>query len=326
MNEHSHLRDGQLRHVPVLLSRCLDLLAPAIATSSTPVVIDATVGMGGHTMAMLERFPTLEVVGIDRDSQALAIAQERTRAFADRVHFVHAVYDDIDAALSGLGIDSIQGALFDLGVSSMQLDEAQRGFAYSQDAPLDMRMDSSSELTAADVLNQYSHQDLVRVLRTYGEEKFAPRIASAIIREREVQPFTTSARLVELIRQSIPAPARRTGGNPAKRTFQALRIEVNAELDVLRRALPAAIEVTAVGGRLVVMSYHSLEDKITKECFNVVTELRAPADLPVVPDYLQPTWVSLTRGAEMASADEIAANPRAGSVRLRAIEHVRAAA
>lgn len=326
MNKHSHLRDGQLRHVPVLLNRCLDLLAPAIATSTTPVVIDATVGMGGHTIALLERFPTLTVVGIDRDTDALAIAAERTRAYADRVHFVHAVYDEIDAALSGLGITSVQGALFDLGVSSMQLDEAERGFAYSQDAPLDMRMDSSSGRTAADVLNQYSQQDLVRVLRTYGEEKFAPRIAAAIVREREIAPFTTSARLVELIRQSIPAPARRTGGNPAKRTFQALRIEVNAELEVLRRALPAAIEVTAVGGRLVVMSYHSLEDKITKECFNVVTQLRVPADLPVVPEYLQPTWVTLTRGAEMASDEEIAANPRAGSVRLRAIEHVRAAA
>ena len=220
----------------------------------------------------------------------------------------------------------VDGVLFDLGVSSMQLDEAERGFAYSQDAPLDMRMDPTKGQTAADVLNTYAANELARVLREYGEEKFAKRIADAVVRERGKQPFDSSARLVELIRDSIPAPARRTGGNPAKRTFQALRIEVNAELEVLERAIPSAIDALTVGGRIVVMSYQSLEDRITKRAMTSRATTDVPPDLPFVPAGHEPELKLLTRGAEKASDAEIAENPRAASVRLRAAERMREAA
>ena len=239
---------------------------------------------------------------------------------------VHAVYDELPAVLRDLGLDRVQGILFDLGVSSMQLDEAERGFAYAQDAPLDMRMDQTSGITAAEVLNTYSAADLTRVLRQYGEEKFASRIAARIVVERKVEPFTTSARLVDLIRSCIPAPARRTGGNPAKRTFQALRIEVNGELDTLRRALPAALESLAIGGRIVVMSYQSLEDRIVKHVLAAGARSSVPVDLPVVPDEYRPWLRLLTRGAEVADAEEIEQNPRAASVRVRAAEKVGEAA
>jgi 16S rRNA (cytosine1402-N4)-methyltransferase len=208
--------------------------------------------------------------------------------------------------------------LFDLGVSSMQLDLRERGFAYAEDAPLDMRMDDTTGRTAADVLNEYDADDLARILRDYGEERFARAIARAIVRERARTPFDRSARLVDLLREVIPAPARRTGGHPAKRTFQALRIEVNDELGVLRRAIPAALDSVAVGGRVVVMSYHSLEDRLVKQAFAARTRSRAPEGLPVVPAGYEPEFTLVTRGAEKAGADEIAANPRAASVRLRA--------
>jgi 16S rRNA (cytosine1402-N4)-methyltransferase len=239
------------------------------------------------------------------------------------VTLVHAVYDEVAEVLAGLGHPRVDGVLFDLGVSSMQLDLRQRGFAYAEDAPLDMRMDDTHGPTAADVLNEYSVKDLTRVLSTYGEERFARRIAEAVARERATEPFTGSARLVRLLYDVIPAPARRKGGHPAKRTFQALRIEVNDELSVLRRALPAAIEAIGVGGRVVVMSYHSLEDRITKQVFaeNVRSDL--PPDLPVTAEGHEPPFRLVTRGAEKAAADEIAQNPRAASVRLRAIERVR---
>jgi 16S rRNA (cytosine1402-N4)-methyltransferase len=205
----------------------------------------------------------------------------------------------------------------------MQLDVADRGFAYREDAPLDMRMDPTSGPTAADVLNTYPQRDLTRLLREYGEERFAPRIAAAIVRERSRAPFTRSARLVELLYDQIPAPARRTGGHPAKRTFQALRIEVNDELGVLRRAIPAAIDSLAVGGRVVVESYHSLEDRLVKRAFADATKVDVPPDLPFVPVDREPALRLVTRGAERATDDEIAANPRAASVRLRAVERIR---
>ncbi|HSN86124.1 MAG TPA: 16S rRNA (cytosine(1402)-N(4))-methyltransferase RsmH, partial [Thermoanaerobaculia bacterium] len=225
--------------VPVLLERCLELLAPALSRPGA-VAVDATLGLGGHTEAMLAAPPGLVVIGLDRDLEALARATDRLAPFGERFQGVHCVYDQLPEALSGLGHRRADAILFDLGVSSMQLDIADRGFAYSQDAVLDMRMDQTQGITAAEVLNTYPVGDLARILRTYGEEKFAGPLARAIVREREREPFSTSPRLVELIRDTIPAPARRTGGNPAKRTFQALRIEVNSELDVLRRAIPAA--------------------------------------------------------------------------------------
>ncbi|WP_243838990.1 MULTISPECIES: 16S rRNA (cytosine(1402)-N(4))-methyltransferase RsmH [Aeromicrobium] len=310
-------------HVPVLLERVLDLLAPAIV-GDRPVVVDATLGLGGHTEAMLNRFPTVHVIGIDRDPDALERARTRLAGFGDRVTYAHAVYDEIADVVREAGFRSVSGVLFDLGVSSMQLDVADRGFAYAQDAPLDMRMNPEDELTAADILNTYTSRDLARVLREYGEEKFAKRIADTVVAERAKEPFTTSARLVDLVRDCIPQAARRTGGNPAKRTFQALRIEVNDELGVYRRALPAALEVLAPGGRVVVLSYHSLEDRITKRAFTEVTTTDVPRDLPFVPEGHEAKYRLVTRGAEMATEAEIDDNSRARSVRLRVAERIAA--
>jgi 16S rRNA (cytosine1402-N4)-methyltransferase len=284
--------------------------------------VDATLGLGGHTEAVLTRCPNAHVIGIDRDTHALEMAGRRLEQFAGRTTFVHAVYDEIPEVLAELGHEHVDGVLFDLGVSSMQLDVRGRGFAYAEDAPLDMRMNDTAGQTAADVLNTYPAGELARILKTYGEERFARRIAESIVREREREPFTRSARLVELIRDAIPAPARRTGGHPAKRTFQALRIEVNDELSVLRRALPGAIGAIGVGGRVVVMSYHSLEDRLVKQAFIEHTRSDVPPDMPFVPEGHEPALRLVTRGSEKASAAEIEENPRAASVRLRAVERV----
>jgi len=313
------------RHVPVLLERCVALLAPGL-TEPGAVLVDATLGLGGHSEAILGAFPEVRVIGVDRDPEALQLSRERLAPFADRITLVHAVYDELPQVLREQGLSQVQGVLFDLGVSSLQLDERSRGFSYAQDAPLDMRMDPTAGATAADILNTYSAAELARVLREYGEERFARRIADRLVRERAAAPFDTSARLVELVRAAIPAATRRTGGNPAKRTFQALRIEVNGELAVLERALPAAVAALAVGGRIVVMSYQSLEDRLTKRTLTAGATSTAPPDLPVVPESLQPRLRLLTRGAESASEAEIELNPRAASVRLRAAERVRAAA
>jgi 16S rRNA (cytosine1402-N4)-methyltransferase len=316
------------RHVPVLLDRVVALVAPALerADRERTLLVDATLGLGGHAEAVLERCPQAHVIGIDRDPHALERSKARLAPYGERVTFVHAVYDEIGEVLEDLGHRAVDGVLFDLGVSSMQLDVRERGFAYAEDAPLDMRMNDTDGPTAADVLNTYSAPDLTRILQQYGEERFARRIADAVVRERERQPFDRSARLVELLYASIPAPARRTGGHPAKRTFQALRIEVNDELSALRRALPAAIEAIRVGGRVVVMSYHSLEDRITKQAFADATRSDVPPDLPFVPPGHEPRLRLITRGAEKATAAEVAANPRAASVRLRAVERLREAA
>ncbi|MET0449771.1 MAG: 16S rRNA (cytosine(1402)-N(4))-methyltransferase RsmH [Aeromicrobium sp.] len=310
---------SQPSHVPVLLDRVLDLLAPSL-DADRPVVVDTTLGLGGHTEAMLTRFADLHVIGIDRDPDALARAQARLAPFGDRVTYAHAVYDEIADVVREAGFTTVSGVFFDLGVSSMQLDVADRGFAYAQDAPLDMRMNPEDELTAADILNTYSSRDLSKVLREYGEEKFAKRIADNVVAEREKEPFSTSARLVDLIRSSIPQAARRTGGNPAKRTFQALRIEVNDELGVYRRALPASLELLSPGGRVVVLAYHSLEDRITKRAFTEVTTTDVPRDLPFVPEGHEAKFRLVTRGAELATDAEIEDNPRAKSVRLRVVE------
>ncbi|MGQ0623145.1 MAG: 16S rRNA (cytosine(1402)-N(4))-methyltransferase RsmH [Sporichthyaceae bacterium] len=312
---------GHGTHVPVLLERVLDLLAPAL-TQPGAVAVDATVGLGGHSEALLARFGELQLIGLDRDPAALERSAARLACFGNRVRLVHAVYDELPTVLAGLGHSRVAGLLFDLGVSSMQLDRTERGFAYSHDAPLDMRMDPTRGLTAAAVLNTYAGADLARIMRAYGEERFARRIADAVVRERERTPFTTSGRLVDLIRAVIPAPARRSGGNPAKRTFQALRIEVNSELAVLERAMPAAIAAAAVGGRIVVLSYHSLEDRIVKRSFAAAATSSAPAELPVELPGHSPVLRLIGRG-EVATEAEIAANPRAASARLRAAEKLR---
>src|SRR4051794_39437619 len=312
-------------HVPVLLDRVVALLAPSLQSEGA-VMVDATLGLGGHTEAVLTRCELARVIGIDRDPEALARAGERLAGFGDRFTAVHAVYDELPDVLDDLGLGALGGVdavLFDLGVSSMQLDVRERGFAYASDAPLDMRMDGTTGRTAADVLNTYSAKELSRVLRDYGEERFAGKIAAAVVRQREREPFTTSARLVELLYAEIPAPARRTGGHPAKRTFQALRMEVNDELAVLKRAVPAAIDAIRLGGRVVVEAYHSLEDRLVKQAFAAVTRSLAPPDLPVVPPELEPAFRLVTRGSEQATPDEIAQNPRAASVRLRAVERTK---
>ena len=313
---------AQARHLPVLRDRILDLLAPALEHPGA-VHVDATLGMGGHAEGVLERFPGCTVVGIDRDTEAIALTEQRLARFGDRFRAVHAVYDEIRDVVNGLGLDGVDGILFDLGVSSLQLDEADRGFAYRVDAPLDMRMDQTGGRTAADVLNTYSVEDLTRILREYGEERFARKIAAAVVRERQAEPFTTSGRLVDLLRRVIPAASQRQSGPPAKRTFQALRIEVNDELDVWRRAIGEAIDVLRVGGRIAVLSYHSLEDRATKRAFAAGATSSAPPDLPVeLPEHA--AYLALvTRGAEEPGADEVTTNPRAASARLRVAERVR---
>ena len=316
---------SQSRHVPVMLQRCLDLLAPALERPGA-VAVDCTLGLGGHSEALLGRCPAARLVGIDRDRQAIALAGRRLARFGDRVQTVHAVYDELPDVLTRLTLREVDGVLFDLGVSSMQLDEVERGFAYAKDAPLDMRMDPTRGPTAADVLNGYPAADLARVLREYGEERFAHKIAAAVVRERERAPFTTSGRLVDLLRATIPAASRRTGGHPAKRTFQALRIEVNGELAGLERALPAAIDALAVGGRIVVLSYHSLEDRLVKRTFARGASSTTPRDLPVELPEHRPTLRLLTRGAEAPELAEAEANPRAASAKLRAAERLRRAA
>lgn len=309
-------------HRSVLRDRCVALLTPSIEKSADPIVVDATLGMGGHSEALLESFANLRIVGLDRDKEALAIASHRLERWSDRIDVVHAVYDQIPEVLSELGINGVDGILFDLGVSSLQLDEVERGFSYAHSAPLDMRMDKSAGLTAADVLETYEKSQLIRILKVYGEEKFANRIAENIIKARAVGGLKSTTDLAELVKASIPAPARRIGGNPAKRTFQAIRIEVNQELEILQRALPKALNAIKVGGRVVVMSFQSLEDRIVKEVFQKASESKSPRELPIEIESLKAKFELVFRGSEKASAKEIEENSRAQSVRLRAIERV----
>jgi 16S rRNA (cytosine1402-N4)-methyltransferase len=308
-------------HTSVLLERTVELLAPALDRPGA-VAVDATLGLGGHSEALLAALPSLHLVGIDRDPAAIALAGKRLAPFAARTDLVHARYDALPAVLEELGIETVAGVLFDLGVSSMQLDQDDRGFAYSRDAPLDMRMDTTEQRTAEDVVNGYPEGDLARIFRDYGEERLAGRYARAIAAARSERRITRSAELVSVIEAATPA-AVRTGGHPAKRVFQALRIEVNHELEVLEQAIPAALDVLAVGGRLVVLSFHSLEDRIVKRAITARTVSTAPRGLPIEPEQDRPTFRMLTRGAPSATQEETDRNPRAASVRLRAAERVR---
>ena len=312
-------------HAPVTLERCIELLGPALEADGA-ILVDGTLGLGGHSEAFLERFPGLTLVGIDRDTTALRLAGERLERFGDRVHLVHAVYNEIFDVINDLGFDSVQGILLDLGVSSMQLDEADRGFAYSYEAPLDMRMDTTRGITAAEVVNEYSERDLARIFKEYGEERYAKGVARAIAEARKVAPFATSTELSGLIAKVIPFIPGKSHGHPAKRVFQALRIEVNGELEVLEDTMPAAIQSLAVGGRIVVLSYHSLEDRIVKQAFAAASTSSAPLDLPIELPEHAPILKLIVRGAEAATDEEIATNPRAASVRLRAAEKIRSAA
>ena len=310
-------------HISVALNRCIELLTPAINKSSSPVFVDATLGLGGHSFEMLNSFPNLTLIGIDRDTSAISRASERISQFGNRVHIAHSVFDQFESVVKSFGFEKIDAALFDLGVSSMQLDVAERGFSYSQDAPLDMRMDQTQGITAEEIVNTWSHGDIARILRVYGEEKFAPRIADFILREREIAPIKSTAALSALVKNAIPAAARRTGGNPSKRTFQALRIAVNNELEVIENALPQALDLLNIGGRLVVLSFQSLEDRIVKEAFAQVTQSTSPRDLPIELPGHEAKFKLIAKG-EAATDLEIAENSRAQSVRIRAVERVAA--
>lgn len=317
---------AQNGHIPVLLDRCVELLTPALtrrySDGTDAVLVDATLGAGGHSARFLTELPGLRLIGLDRDPNAIGIAGERLAPFGDRVQLVRTRYDGISAAIAAAGHPHVDAVLFDLGVSSMQLDQAQRGFSYATDAPLDMRMDPDARLTAAEILNTYDAKALARVLRDFGEERFAGRIADKVVKRRMRQPFSTTGELVELLYEAIPAPARRTGGHPAKRTFQALRIAVNGELESLRAAIPAALAALPQGGRIAVMAYQSLEDRIVKVAFAKATASRTPPGLPIELPGHEPEFVALTRGAERAGEDEIERNPRSAPVRLRALEKV----
>jgi 16S rRNA (cytosine1402-N4)-methyltransferase len=314
-------------HVPVLLDRVVELLAPACSADGA-VLVDATLGLAGHSLALLAACPGLRLVGLDRDPEARAEAARRLAAAgaADRATLVAAVFDELPDVLERLGLRTVQAVLFDLGVSSLQLDRPERGFSYATDAPLDMRMDPTAPRTAADVVNGYPVAELARVLRVHGEERFAARIAAAIDRERAVRPLTSTGRLAELVRDAVPAATRRTGGHPAKRTFQALRIEVNDELGALRRALPAAVDALALGGRLAAITFHSLEDRIVKQTLAAGATDRTPPGMPVPLPEHAPVLRLLTRGGEAPSQAEVAANPRSASARIRAAERIREAA
>jgi len=315
---------GDALHVPVMLERCLELLGPALSRPGA-ILIDGTLGLGGHAEAFLRRFDDMTLVGIDRDPEALRLAGERLRPFAGRTHLVHAVSDALPTVLADLGIPAVSGILYDLGVSSMQLDRVDRGFSYARDAVLDMRMDPTAPLTAARILAEYDEGSLRRIFQEYGEEKLAARYARAIVRARGNAAIETSSQLVDLLQDATPA-AVKNAGHPAKRVFQALRVEVNGELDVLARTLPAALDALEVGGRIVVLSYQSLEDRLVKREFQARATSTAPRGLPVELPEHAPELKLLVRGAELATDEEKARNPRATPVRLRAAERLRKAA
>ncbi len=312
-------------HQPVMLERCIELLGEVL-NSENAVLVDGTLGLAGHSEAFLQRFPKLTLVGIDRDANALKLAKERLAPFSNRIHLVQAVYSEIPDVLEDLGINLADAILLDLGVSSMQLDKTERGFSYSQNAPLDMRMDNNSGITAAEVLNEYSEKDPARIFKEYGEERFAKPIAKRIVQLRTSEPFISSKQLTEVIGKIVPFIPGKSSGHPAKRVFQALRIEVNNELGILADTMPAVIDALKVGGRVVVLSYQSLEDRIVKQALVAASTSSAPVDLPVELAEHAPLLRLLVRGAEKASAEEIQNNPRSASVRLRAAEKIRDAA
>jgi 16S rRNA (cytosine1402-N4)-methyltransferase len=318
------IQASNAHHVSVMRDECINLLSPAILAHAKPVVIDATLGLGGHTEALLEKFPHLVVIGIDRDEQAIDLASARLSQFGARFISHHSVFDAIADVAHKHGYSHVQGVLFDLGVSSLQLDKAERGFSYAHDAALDMRMDKSQGKTAADIVNSYAPGELVRILRTYGEEKFATRIVESIVKEREKAPLNSTSHLATLVKNAIPAATRRTGGNPAKRTFQALRIETNDELGAITRAIPQALDLLDVHARLVVMSFQSLEDRIVKNFFQEATTSGTPQGLPVEIAELAAKFTLVFNGSQSSTDKEVEENSRAASVRLRAIERVAA--
>ncbi|MDE0867404.1 MAG: 16S rRNA (cytosine(1402)-N(4))-methyltransferase RsmH [Aquiluna sp.] len=306
-------------HRPVMLQRCMELLRPGI-TGDSAVVIDCTLGLGGHTEALLKEHDNLTVIGIDRDPAALELATARLEPFGTRFIPAAATYDEISEVIAELDLTSVQGILMDLGVSSMQLDEADRGFSYAQDAPLDMRMNQNLGQTAADLIAKLGEKELTKIFRDYGEERFAPLIAKRVVAEREVSDILTSADLNKIVTAVVPMAPGRATGHPAKRIYQALRIAVNSELSGLESALPQAIDALAVGARLVVMSYHSLEDGITKRAMQQAAVSSTPIGMPMQLPGTSPALKVITRGVERATELELSQNPRAASARLRAAQ------
>lgn len=308
----------EFRHRPVLLTECIDNLA----VKPYGIYADGTLGGAGHSSEIAARLSEEGMlIGIDRDTDALAAAEKRLAGYACRKLFVHGNYDKIVQILRENGIEGIDGALLDLGVSSFQLDNPNRGFSYMNDAPLDMRMDRSECLTAVDVVNKYSEAELTRMIREYGEERWASRIAAFIVRKRREKPLTTTYELVDVIKAAIPAGARREGHHPAKKTFQAIRIEVNDELGGLRRALDGFIDALVPGGRLCVISFHSLEDRIVKETFaGKENPCTCPKNIPVCVCGKKPEIRRITKKPVLPSAEEQRENPRARSAKLRVCE------
>ena len=307
------------KHVSVLLSECIE----ALCIKPDGIYVDGTLGLGGHSSEIAKRLTTGLLIGIDRDETAIERAGARLAPYGERVRLVHGNFSDVASILDRLGIDAVDGMLFDLGVSSPQLDEAQRGFSYMQDAPLDMRMDGSASLSAHDVVNTWPESRLKQILYDYGEERYAPRIASAIVRARQERPIETTLELVEIIRSAMPAAALREKQHPAKRTFQAIRIAVNDELGAVQTMMDTAPDKLRPGGRLAVISFHSLEDRIVKNGIRRREDgCTCPRDFPVCTCGFVQTLRSVSRKPILPSPEEQTANPRARSAKLRVAEHV----
>lgn len=316
---------NEYRHIPVLLPECLD----ALNLSPGQTYVDATLGGAGHSLEVAKRIgKTGHLIGIDQDAVARAAATERLNALPEEVRPQISVlagnFGDLDRLLVSAEIPAVDAILFDLGVSSVQIDTPARGFSFKETGPLDMRMDPSNQtLTAAEIINTYNAADLARVIRNHSDEKWASRIAEFVVEARKQAPITESEQLVEIIKAAVPASARRAGGHPAKRTFQALRIEVNAELDVLREGLEAAIRWLAPGGRIAVISYHSLEDRIVKDTFRSMSQgCTCPPDLPVCVCGNKPILKVINRKPTLPSNEEIQRNPRSRSAKLRIAERL----
>lgn len=306
-------------HVTVLLNEAVD----GLNIKEDGIYVDCTLGGAGHSCAILKRLTTGHLYCFDQDQSAIEAAKNRLSQISDNFTIIYSNFVNIKEKLKELGIEKVDGILFDLGVSSPQFDTGSRGFSYNYDARLDMRMDTSSQLDAYKIVNTWSYEKLVEILYKYADEKFAKRIARKIEQTRTNQPIETTFELVEVIKEAIPAAARRKGGHPAKRTFQALRIAVNDELNVFDRALKDSLELLNDGGRISVITFHSLEDKICKYTFNDVTKLKdVPPGLPVIPDYLLPKYRLVNKKAIVASKEELEANHRAHSAKLRIIERV----
>jgi 16S rRNA (cytosine1402-N4)-methyltransferase len=302
-----------------MLERTIELLRPSVEGKKATVV-DCTVGLGGHAEALLTQFPMLTVIGIDRDDAALELATERLADFGPRFVPVAAIYDELADVLAVLDVKSVEGILMDLGVSSMQLDEAERGFSYAQDVQLDMRMNQGTGKNAADLLATLDHGELARIFRDYGEERFASQVAREIVNTRAASPITTSGQLNAILGRTIPQAPGRAAGHPGKRVYQALRIAVNDELRVLQRTMPQAIDALSIGGRIVVMSYHSLEDGIVKNALQAAATSTTPVEMPVELPGTSPRLNIITKGVERATELELHQNPRAQSARLRAAQ------